>query len=304
MKLRRPILTLAAVLAAAGLAYAYYPPFRLFTLVVAGRSPACPMRQAIRSHAYIAELTAARDRIFAASKLVESDPAGFDRWETPKGSYWIPREDKWVLPFNLAEQDVKIYGVGAQAVRSGDVVLDCGANIGVFTREALNAGASKVIAIEPAPDNLECLRRNFRAEIAAGRVVVYEKGVWDKDDTLTLNVDPHNTAAHSVVRTEGLVVSSIKVPLTTIDKLVDELKLQRVDYVKMDIEGAEPNALTGARATLERWKPRISVSAYHVPDHPARIPRIILAARPDYLQDCGPCEEKDGRIGPDILYFR
>ena len=44
-----------------------------------------------------------------------------------------------MLPFNLAEQQRKIYGTGERAVRAGDIVLDCGANVGVFTRVALDA---------------------------------------------------------------------------------------------------------------------------------------------------------------------
>ena len=65
---------------------------------------------------------------------------------------------------------------GENFVRPGDVVLDCGANIGVFVRESLDAGAKTVVAIEPAPENIECLRRNFKDEIAAGRVIVYPEG--------------------------------------------------------------------------------------------------------------------------------
>ena len=44
---------------------------------------------------------------------------------------------RYVLPFNLAEQERKIYGKGPNFVRPGDIVLDCGANIGVFVRESL-----------------------------------------------------------------------------------------------------------------------------------------------------------------------
>jgi FkbM family methyltransferase len=85
-------------------------------------------------------------------------------------------------------------------VRQGDIVLDAGANVGVFTRKALWAGAAKVIAIEPGPENLECLRRNFAAEIADGRVVLYPKGIWDKDDVLKLSIDPVSPARDSFVR--------------------------------------------------------------------------------------------------------
>ena len=239
-------------------------------------------------------------------KVIERDPSGYDRYETPSGRYWIPSGDKvsYMLPFNLAEQAVQIYGKGEQSVHKGDVVLDCGANIGVFTRVALDAGAAKVIAIEPAPENLECLRRNFAGEISAGRVLVVPKGVWNKQDTLTLNVDPTNSAADSFIIKRKGSFAIAKVPLTTIDRLVEDMRIERVDYIKMDIEGAEPNALTGAAATIKKFKPRISVSAYHQPDHVVQIPRIIFNFRPDYTLECGPCEELNGRARPDILWFR
>jgi hypothetical protein len=71
----------------------------------------------------------------------------------------------------------------------------------------------------------------------------------------------------------------------------------------MDIEGAEPNALIGGRATIARFKPRMSLSAYHAPDHPERIPQLVREAYPNYNMECGPCAEANGRIRPDILYF-
>jgi FkbM family methyltransferase len=234
---------------------------------------------------------------------VEKDPAGYHLWVTPKGRYWMPAGSDYVLPFNLAEQARQIYGTRETAVRQGDIVLDCGANVGVYTRDALAAGAKLVVAIEPAPENLECLRRNFAAEVDAGRVVIYPKGVWDKDDLLTLNVDPNNSAADSfIIQREGSRGVQ-KIPLTTIDKLAAELKLERVDLIKMDIEGAEPNALDGARETLRRYKPRLTISAYHAPDHPRLIPERVRAARADYRMECGPCAEANWGVRPDILYF-
>jgi FkbM family methyltransferase len=266
----------------------------------------CPVIKVASCAEHQKALMAQKDRILAGMKLVQHDKAGFDLYETPAGKYWIPQGDKvsYMLPFNLAEQAVQIYGKGQQLVRRGDIVLDCGANVGVFTRVALDAGAAKVYAIEPAPENLESLRRNFQGEIATGHVIVVPKGVWDKEDTLTLNVDPTNSAADSfVIKTKGSVEVQ-KVPLTTIDRLVDDMRIERVDYIKMDIEGAEPNALAGAAQTIRKWKPRISVSAYHAPDHQVRIPRAIFRARPDYTLECGPCAEVNGKARPDILWFR
>lgn len=280
-----------------------YPPVRLAGLVILGRGSHCSLTQAMASWRHTEELRAAKDRILAASRRVKQE-ANFTQWETPYGLFWIPHGNDYVLPFNLAEQELKIYGTGEQAVRPGDVVLDCGASFGVFTREALRQGARLVVAIELAPDSIEVLKRNFAEEIRAGKVIVYEKGVWDRDDELTLYVDPQNSAANSVLNRRETSHASIKVPLTTIDKLVAELKLERVDYIKMDIEGAEQRALRGARDTIRRFRPRLSLSAYHDPDDPRVIPELVKAAWDGYRMECGPCADGTTFVRPDILYFR
>lgn len=295
------ILIVFALLASA---YAYYAPFRLLALVVSGRSPVCPIGEALKADDNLNRQVDLKDKILNASRLVDQDRKGFHLWETPKGRFWVPEGSDYVLPFDLAEQERKIYGEGSDGPHSSDIVLDCGSNVGVTIRDALLAGAEKVIGIEPAPENLECLRRNFPSEITAGRVVIVPKGVWDKEDALTLKVDPRNSAADTFVLQREGTVDVEKVPLTTIDHLVSALNLPRVDYIKMDIEGAEPRALEGGQETLKKWKPRISVAAYHSPDHPKVIPEIIRKARRDYRMGCGSCSEAGNGIRPDVLYFR
>jgi FkbM family methyltransferase len=292
------VLTACALLAA----YIWYPPARLAALVVAGRSPVCPFASAVRARANLDETGAVKDRIYAASRLVRED-SGLELWDTPKGQFWIPRGNRFVLPFNLAEMERHVYGEGPNFLHPGDIVLDCGASDGDFTREALRAGAAKVVAIELAPATIECLRRNLAREVADGRVVIYPKGVWDKDDMLTLEVDDTNFAANSVVIHTGSMHPSVEVPLTTIDKIVAELKLPRVDFIKMDVEGAEANALNGARDTLTRFKPRMAIAAEHKPEDEIELPKTVRAIRPDYKFQCGQCLEAKGRIRADILYF-
>lgn len=298
-------LKLVVIVALVALAVSLFAtPLRLVALALAGRTKGCPFAETVRSRANLDRQIELKDRILKASRLVEKDPAGFHLWDTPRGRFWIPEGDDYVLPFNLAEQERRIYGTGERAVRQGDIVLDCGANVGVYTREALNAGAKLVVAIEPAPENLEALRRNFKDEIAAGRVIVYPKGVWDRDDVLTMNIDPTNTAANSFVMNPEHAHPGPRLSLTTIDRLVDELKLDRVDYIKMDIEGAEQRALAGASATLARWHPRMALSAYHRPDDPEAIPALVTAAWSGYRVECGPCADAGSFVRPDVLYFR
>jgi FkbM family methyltransferase len=304
VKLSRVIWLAILILILAAVAYAYYPPFRYFTLVVAGRSPICPLDQAVKTSENLSLQVAYKDQILNASKLLQEDPKGYELWDTPQGRYWISSGSRYVLPFNLAEQQRKIYGTAPNGPHAGDITLDCGANVGVTVHEELAAGAEKIVAIEPGPENLECLRRNYSSEIASGRVIVVPKGVWDKDDFLTLRVDPKNSAADTFVLHREGTVDVEKVPLTTIDELVSELKLPRVDYIKFDIEGAEPRALMGAKQTLAKYKPRISIASYHNPDDPKVIPELIRAARSDYQMQCGPCSEAGHALRPDILYFK
>ena len=280
-----------------------YPPLRLSALVLAGRSPVCPLSQAVHAEENQKRQIEIKDEILKASTVVSKDDK-YEQWQTPKGTYWIAAGSRYVLPFNLAEQQRKIYGTGQHFVRPGDVVLDCGANIGVFVRAALDAGAKTVVAIEPAPENIECLRRNFKSDIESGRVIVYPKGVWDKDDFLTLHVDDHNSAADSfVINPKGSHESGEKLPITTIDKLVAELNLPSVDFIKMDIEGAEVKALNGGRQTIAKYHPRMGLSVYHEPDHPVEVPKAAKEAWSGYTIECGPCAVANGKIRPDILYF-
>lgn len=304
--MRRPfrILLIAFLAVLAVSVYLFLEPLKLTALVLAGRSPHCPFAQAIHSVEHTRKLTSTKDRILAASRLLQKEPSGLVQWATPYGNFWIVGGNDFFLPFHLAEQETGLYFHPEVSIQKGDIVLDCGANVGVYTRRALEAGAKLVVAIEPAPDNLECLRRNVADGVAAGRVIVYPKGVWDKDDVLTLYEDPKNTAAASFLHDHEGARAIQKVPLTTIDNLVRELKLERVDFIKMDIEGAETKALNGARETLSRFRPRMALSTYHAPDHPTSVPAATRAAVPDYQIYCGVCTHFDAQIRPDVLFFR
>ena len=103
MRLSRAVLFLVLLVAAAGVAWSFYPPFRLLALYAAGRNVVCPVSEAVQSASHVEKLRKTKDRILGASKLLESDPAGYQLWDTPKGRWWIALGSEYVLPFNLAE---------------------------------------------------------------------------------------------------------------------------------------------------------------------------------------------------------
>ncbi len=239
----------------------------------------------------------------SAARLVRREAGGPVLYETPLGSYWIPSDSttlREAFLYELAEQARDIYSTAQSGVRAGDVVLDCGAGIGLFARQALKRGARAVIAIEPAPENLECLRRNLSREVAGGQVIVYPKGVWDKEDLLDFSQSGGDSTKGSLL--SGTGAGSIKVPVTTIDRLVLELKLPRVDHIKMDIEGSEKQALSGARQTLAKFRPRMAICVYHLPADPTDIPRLVQGVVPGYRYEFQ-CLNYEAYIEAEVAHF-
>ena len=91
------------------------------------------------------DLNAVTMQVEAASHIDREDKQkGLFHWVTPHGNFWAPTST--MVPFLLSEQINRFYGDGVRRVQRGDIVLDCGANIGAFTWEALSAGASLIVA--------------------------------------------------------------------------------------------------------------------------------------------------------------
>jgi FkbM family methyltransferase len=159
------------------------------------------------------------------------------------------------------------------------------------------------VAIEPSPQTLNAFRRNFDTEIQEGRVVVYPKGVWDHDAEMELSINENFQAMDTLVLPQGGPITKIRVPLTTIDKLVAELKLPRVDFIKMDIEGAERQAIKGAENTIRRFRPRMSLSSEHLEDDFTAIPALIHSIEPNYTYRACDCDTQPKRTKALVLAF-
>jgi FkbM family methyltransferase len=217
-----------------------------------------------------------------------SDPGGGcgRLWATPLGYFWGSEKHRNDLETVIREQSAgseHVYERGSVVIRRGYVVIDSGAHLGVFTRLALLRGAGRVIAFEPQADIVECFRRTFATEIAAGQVTIVAKAVWDQAGTLEFDGSGQSFHARGSADTRPTTSAALRMPSTTIDETVEALGLERVDFIKMDIEGAERQALRGARHTIARWKPNMAVCVYHRPDDPQAISAAVREARKDYL---------------------
>ncbi len=274
-----------------------------------GKAPHCPWPRIVSFQSD----TARQKRLFTAAleglRVAEHDAAlDIELIAGQQKAFWIKRRGtklggKELLAYLFSDHIWMAKNNPANQVRNGDIVLDCGAHVGVFTQNALERGASRVVAIEPDPVNLECLRRNFSAEIAQGRVILAPMGVWSSETTMRLFEGLQNSGTNTMFRgSEG--ANGIDVPVTTIDNLARSLQLPRVDYIKMDIEGAEREALTGALETLRRFRPRLMVDSYHREDDMQVLPAIIRKAHADYALTCGPCESDSRRFVPHVAFYQ
>jgi FkbM family methyltransferase len=201
-------------------------------------------------------------------------------WQTPLGRFWGTEKDGRELDLLTLEQAVgTIYEQGPVAVHDSDVVIDVGAHLGTFTRIALRNGARLVVAVEPDPVNAVCFGRTFAPEIEAGRVRLVQAAAWHSPGSLTFEVGTASQTGHvaNAEATGGVAVRAV-----TLDGMADELKLGRVGFIKMDIEGAERHALAGAQHILATDKPRLAICIYHAPDDPEVVPRVIRQANGAY----------------------
>lgn len=295
---------MAVPLAAVGSLHITKAPI-FWTIYASGRANGCSLQRTLDVENHIAALTGTIKDLQAKSKIEEQDAQKLNRWSTPWGTFWAPKDTS--VPYLMGEQVIRTYGDGPRRVQPGDVVIDCGANVGTFTREALMAGAAKVVSVEPSGQNVECLRRNFAKEIAEGRVVVYPKGVWHREEMMEMFVYD-NSALDSFVMSQRpeseRKPTKVSFPVTTVDKIVAELKLDKVNFIKMDIEGAERHALRGAVDTIRNMKPRMAIATENLDDDPQVVPQVVAEVAPGYEKECGPCEFVTlTKIKPDILYY-
>ena len=228
-----------------------------------------------------------------------------EQFQTPLGSFWVGAPGKNLMAGLLWEQIRQhVYDGGAASVQPGDIVFDCGAHVGVFTRYALRRGAARVIAIEPDAVNIACLEANLAPEIAAGQVIVIEGGVWNSRTVLNLreNIEG-NSAGMTFVGGSAHSPPPQSITVMPLDEIVDERHLSRVDFIKMDIEGSERFALQGAAKTLRAFRPRLAISSYHLRGDEEEILAIVTGAQPGYRVHAKDIEAEDRWVRTKVLFF-
>jgi FkbM family methyltransferase len=164
--------------------------------------------------------------------------------------------------------------------------FDVGANIGLYSLGLSSlAPRGRVFAFEPSPGSAEFLSANLRTN-EAENVEVFAAALADHEGTISFHDVPFFTAG-SFTAEEGSWLGSdavgstlVEVPCTTLDAFVKEHAVERVDVVKIDVEGAELAVLEGGTATLAAHRPTVVMefNSFAFTLHAGMLPQTALTS--------------------------
>jgi FkbM family methyltransferase len=187
----------------------------------------------------------------------------------PQGGRYIPFLIDGVFvrnQYDVSESNIK-----------DKVIIDAGANIGTFSILCALLGAKKVYAFEPVIGSCEMIKQNAKAN-GFDNIEVVNKALSDTNTHSKIkltysgdggaSLDPENT--HKAVQ---------EVDVVTVDAFLNG---ERADFIKMDVEGNEEQVLNGAKETIKKYSPILSLSAYHKPTDKTVLPATLLAIEKGY----------------------
>lgn len=174
----------------------------------------------------------------------------------------------------------------SRIVKKGDYVVDVGASFGWFTTlmSKLVGESGKVFAFELAPNIAEECRKNINLNDMADNVVLEDVALGDEEKDVNFiyskdlglgNMNPHGL--------DGAGKTSANLgKMTTLDMYIKKNSIQKIDFIKCDIDGAEVIFLKGAKETISSFKPVIIIEASGAHGRPSCFEIFNILSQFDY----------------------
>ncbi len=191
------------------------------------------------------------------------------------------KEKHGIIKRDMPANNMKHYldYINREAIKT---VIDCGfyngANAFCFKKKLPNL--EKINVIEPLYDLFkdECFdillkKLNF--------VEIFPYAAWDKKETLEILVNEGSSTL--LEKSYARKFRKRKIPTISIDELCEENNIKKVDFIKMDIEGAEMNALRGGGSIVKKHRPQLAISIYHQFDDFIYIPVYLAQTLENYF---------------------
>lgn len=151
-----------------------------------------------------------------------------------------------------------------------EIFVDCGAFIGDTIQELLKiSNPEKIYAIEPDKNNFNRLQAAFQEN---HKIICLNKGAYSKTDILRFAGN----------NSDASKISSCGETEIQVDSIDNILSGEPATFIKMDIEGAELEALKGAAFTIKKFHPTLAISAYHKFEDLFTLPQYIYQLNPNY----------------------
>lgn len=170
--------------------------------------------------------------------------------------------DSQILPITDEIFFDEVYLHNRLVINPGDIVVDIGGNVGIFSVFASQKGAQSLYTYEPFPENVKLIKYNLKNN-KYHHAKVFQQAVSDKVSKAKLYLGHHN-AGHLLFNRNnvGVLKKFISVPTTTLSEIVKQNKLPRIDFLKIDCEGSEGAIVKSTPASI--WKKVKQVSMeYH-----------------------------------------
>ncbi|MCO5061015.1 MAG: FkbM family methyltransferase [Kiritimatiellae bacterium] len=166
----------------------------------------------------------------------------------------------------LIEQEIGAYFDALPSPLPPDShVLDAGAAAGLFSISwALKYPNSKLFAFEPSERQRTLLTRNATLNKVSRKIAIFPTGLWNEPTTLSFRTHGDISSVEGLTPNLNRFQFTEHIPVIKLDDWVQQNKIEKLDLIKMDIEGAEIEALHGATQTLQSLKPQLLVQAYHI----------------------------------------
>jgi FkbM family methyltransferase len=200
------------------------------------------------------------DRIMAKHFMNKS--TGFIKPLSKKEGFILFNGFHCIIPLDdtgVSEEVKKVY----IRPKKGDVVVDIGAHYGFYTLYAsrLVGANGMILSFEPHPGNYKGLLTNLHLN-SIKNVKTFNTALGDFDGKTRLYIRSHSGGHSILVRSKD----HITVDLAKLDTFIEMLNLERVSLIKIDAEGAELSILKGASRVIQRFKPNLTIAAYHFPE--------------------------------------
>lgn len=166
-------------------------------------------------------------------------------------------------------------------LKQDSIVIDAGANIGIFSAAAANACTlGAIYAFEPGSIAFKALENNLSSY---QNIKLMHCGLGAAQADVDFSISNSTTAnfiLENNVKIKG--TNSERIKIDTIDNFVKANNLNRVDFIKIDVEGYEDRVIEGARETIKKFSPVIAMSAYHKKDDKYFLSQLVLSTNHFY----------------------